>query len=201
MNLMASIVFAAAVAWMASLVVLACLRQRQAWRKKRRAPRAAERQTQEHWQSWKALCLALVLAGCAAALQAQTRAPVFRYEHVHLVRVIDGDTVVVNVEIAPGLLLLAKHVRLARIDAPELRGAQAARGRQAKGALEKLLAERPVLIVTLVPESRAGEYSDRFGRWIALLEACRVKGEEPRCVDAGQHLQGLGLARKWERKR
>jgi endonuclease YncB( thermonuclease family) len=46
--------------------------------------------------------------------------PIVRYERVELVRVVDGDTVRLNVEIEPGLWRRDVRCRLARVNMPEL---------------------------------------------------------------------------------
>lgn len=87
------------------------------------------------------------------------------YEYkAELVRVIDGDTVVLRVDVGFDIHV-QKHFRLLGIDTPELRGGTAdekIHGHAAKAALEGLLTSVAQLrVVTSKPDS--------FGRWLCTL--------------------------------
>lgn len=85
--------------------------------------------------------------------------PAYRYEAT-LVRVIDGDSVVLNVRL--GFYVAANIAfRLAGIDAPELRSA-GLEGEQSRDSLVELLSNATSIIV----ESRKTE---KFGRWLGTL--------------------------------
>ena len=94
------------------------------------------------------------------------------------VAVIDGDTIVVNHE----------RIRLAGIDAPEIKGKCAEEKRLAKLATE-LLAE--VLADSRIVIDRQPK-PDRYGRTLATVLA---DGR-----DAGEVILREGLARKWTKK-
>ena len=67
-----------------------------------------------------------------------------------VVRVVDGDTLVARARIWLGQTV-ETHVRLAGVDAPELRGkcaAEKARALAAREALARLVGEGPVLLAT-----------------------------------------------------
>ncbi len=86
------------------------------------------------------LCFALVLA--AGAPRAESRGAIAGPVRAHLVRVVDGDTVEVLARIWPDHYVETR-VRLAGIDAPELRGRCAeeiAQAERAKARLAALLA-------------------------------------------------------------
>lgn len=103
--------------------------------------------------------------------------------------VIDGDTVLVAARIWLGQRVVIR-VRLAGIDAPELRGrcaAETARGRAARDRLQKLLVSRQVTL----RDVRYGKYA---GRVIARLFA--EDGTEASTV-----LLKEGLARRYRRGR
>ena len=98
---------------------------------------------------------------------------------------VDGDTLrCANIESANG------RVRLARIDAPEMREDA---GRQAKAALAAML-DGPVRCRQIDADPRIPGYQhrDRYGRIVAR---CTVNG-----VDLGAQLIGSGHAVRWPRK-
>lgn len=89
----------------------------------------------------------------------------FVYNNVTLVRVVDGDTVRLRVDLGFHLFF-EDNFRLADIDTPEVRGAEKAQGLVAKGALETMIAE----------ECEHGDgikiqtYKEgKFGRWLTTL--------------------------------
>lgn len=80
-----------------------------------------------------------------------------------LVRVIDGDTVVLDLDLGFKLWRSGESYRLGRIDAPEM---NTAGGPVAKRALEDMLSGKSLSAVT----SKA----DKFGRWLVELYADNV---------------------------
>lgn len=86
--------------------------------------------------------------------------PAFHYDHVALVRVVDGDTVRLDAEIASGLLARNVSCRLLRISAPEMNMAE---GTAAKAALAAFLAGKVLRVDYDKPDS--------FGRWLVELWA------------------------------
>lgn len=84
------------------------------------------------------------------------------YDHpVTLVRVIDGDTVVVDIDLGFGIRLAAQHLRLYGINAPELSTTD---GHTSKNFLTELLHEKTVHI-----ETHRQDDKDKYGRWLATL--------------------------------
>jgi len=65
----------------------------------------------------------------------------------HLVRVVDGDTVVLDLDLGCDVWLRMQHCRLLGINAPELRGDSRQLGLASKEHLEELLAGRSEFIV------------------------------------------------------
>ncbi len=97
--------------------------------------------------------------------------------------VVDGDTIrCANIEDANG------RVRLARIDAPEMRDSG---GQAAKTALERLIAKREVRCehIDADPREPGFQARDRYGRVVAR---CYVGA-----VDLGETLIAGGYARRW----
>jgi endonuclease YncB( thermonuclease family) len=102
-----------------------------------------------------------------------------------LVRVIDGDTVVID----------GTHVRIANIDAPELGHARCDAEKRlalvAKRRLEALLAGGGIAVHVGDPQD--GRTRDRHGRTLATVSA----GGR----DVGEVLVAEGLARPWDGRR
>ena len=83
------------------------------------------------------------------------------YEYrAHVASVYDGDTITVNVDLGFHIQHKIK-VRLANIDAPEIRGAEREEGIQSRDALRRLIEGAPVRVKTF--RDRTGKY----GRYIA----------------------------------
>lgn len=76
-------------------------------------------------------------------------------------KAIDGDTIKVDIDLGFDVWLMGAVIRLARIDAPEIRSSQRIDAEAAKGYLEKLLMGRPIKVIT--DRDKEGKY----GRVIA----------------------------------
>ena len=81
-----------------------------------------------------------------------------------VVRVIDGDTIKVNVCLGMDTWIHNHSVRLLGVHSPELTGADAKRGLEQKEALMKLLPEgSSIMLVTAISRS------DKYGRYLAYV--------------------------------
>jgi len=78
-----------------------------------------------------------------------------------LVRVIDGDTLVLMVDLGFGVKM-KHHIRLARINTPEVRGEERDAGMRAKEYVEDVLHGVQELIITTNKDKKGS-----FGRYIA----------------------------------
>jgi micrococcal nuclease len=99
--------------------------------------------------------------------------------------VYDGDTITVHIDLGFGVWLRHQQVRLARINAPEVRGLEAARGLSTASALRTLLQGQTVHLQSIKDQK------EKYGRWLAevwLLSATR----EP--LNVSDHLVKAGLA-------
>ena len=83
-----------------------------------------------------------------------------------LVRVIDGDTIVVDIDKGFGDWRHGEHIRLAGIDAPEVRGEEREAGREAARFLEDLLDRRKGPYLYLITDR---DRTGKFGRYIARV--------------------------------
>lgn len=84
----------------------------------------------------------------------------YKYDHVDLVRVLDGDTVELNIDLGNRIRWQAKF-RLLGIDTPEIHGDTKRAGDAASARLSELLANGILLAETHKP--------DKFGRWLVKL--------------------------------
>lgn len=84
----------------------------------------------------------------------------YRY-HCNLIRVIDGDTIVVEIDL--GLRVWTRQtIRLAGIDAPEPRGESKEKGKEASAHLSALINNCRQLVIHT-------EKSGKYGRWLGVL--------------------------------
>jgi len=128
----------------------------------------------------------LALAAAAGAAHAESRGAIAGPVRAHLVRVVDGDTVEVLARIWPDHYV-ETLVRLAGIDAPELRGRCAeeiALAERAKARLSALLAGNRLQLLDV-----------RYGKFAGRVVA-RVLTEDGR--DAAAILVAEGLARRYD---
>ena len=84
-----------------------------------------------------------------------------------LERVIDGDTIVVDLDLGLGIRLDDQHVRLYRIDAWEVTGENKEKGLEAKEYLLERLVEGEIIIGISPEWGRDGK--DAFGRWLGVV--------------------------------
>lgn len=90
--------------------------------------------------------------------------PVLSFKHIWsipaiVVRVVDGDTVVVHMEIMPGFVLHEAHVRVQGINAPEM---NTVAGKAAKIAAEVFLPVNSVIMLSM-------EDTDKYGRMLGKI--------------------------------
>lgn len=79
----------------------------------------------------------------------------------HVKKVVDGDTIVVDIDLGFSISLNNQHLRLARINTPELKGSTKEAGEAAREALTAKLLDRSVRIKTHKVEK------DKYGRVLA----------------------------------
>ena len=84
------------------------------------------------------------------------------YEYKAFVtKVYDGDTITVDIDLGFGVFLRAQKIRLAGIDAPEIRGTERNLGIITRDRLREMILNKEVTLKTY--KDRKGKY----GRWIA----------------------------------
>lgn len=85
----------------------------------------------------------------------------YRYRAT-VVRIIDGDTIVVDIDLGFNVVLHKQHIRLYNIEAPEVRGEEREQGLVSKAALENMIPPGSTVYIQT--------YKGRsFNRWIAEI--------------------------------
>jgi len=84
------------------------------------------------------------------------------YEYkAYVTKVYDGDTITVDIDLGLGVWLRGQTIRLAAVDAPEIRGEEREAGLVSRDWLRSEILDRFVTIKTY--KDKKGKY----GRWIA----------------------------------
>ncbi len=136
--------------------------------------------------------VAAMLAGPAAAVDITSRATIFEGPYDgRVVRVIDGDTVVVRVAVWPGMAA-ETSVRIRGIDAPEMRRPDC--------AAERDWAERATTHVEAhYPEGAAVRLTEvSFGSFAGRVVAGLARRDGEGWTSLGDELIDAGLAVAWE---
>lgn len=82
---------------------------------------------------------------------------------IQVVRVIDGDTIIAHVDLGFNFILQNQHIRLARINAPEIHGESKEQGEKSREALLGKLLGKNVLAKTQTDKK------EKYGRLLADL--------------------------------
>jgi micrococcal nuclease len=98
-------------------------------------------------------------------------------------RVVDGDTVIVDIDLGFGVWLKEQSVRLAKINTPELKGSTRVAGVAAKEFLSKLILNKWVQI-------RTEKGQEKYGRWLATI----LLEEDKNLIDINQKMVAEGHA-------
>lgn len=130
--------------------------------------------------------------GVQVKLSYESRAinPFYVYRAVP-VRVVDGDTVDLDVDLG-FQVYRRERIRLAGIDAPEMRGPERPRGVEAREALIGMMWDgmKPRNVTLWTMRDRRG----KFGRYIGVLFVT-VNGES---IDLNKWMVEKGYAEKWD---
>jgi micrococcal nuclease len=97
--------------------------------------------------------------------------PEYTYK-AKLARVIDGDTIVVDVDLGLGVWMHGQYLRLLGVNTPEIRGEERARGLQARLFVLSELEDGNLVIKT-----HKGDKKGKYGRWLATVHYVNWDGE------------------------
>jgi micrococcal nuclease len=98
-------------------------------------------------------------------------------------RIVDGDTVIVDIDLGFGVWLRDQSVRLAKINAPEIRGSTKESGLASKDFLTKLILNKWV-------EIRTEKGQEKYGRWLATI----LLEEDKNLIDINHKMVAEGHA-------
>lgn len=130
-----------------------------------------------------ALLLSFAFLAPVQAQQGPTE-PAYVYRAV-VVRVVDGDTVDVDIDLGFYTWIKKQRIRLVGIDAPEMRGDEKIAGRAAKAYLVNLVEGKEIILRTIKGRD-GGDSRGKYGRWLGRLY---LNG-----VDVNQHMVEAGHA-------
>ena len=101
-------------------------------------------------------------------------------------RIVDGDTIIVDIDLGFGVWLREQSVRLSKINAPEIRGTTRESGLVAKDFLSKLILNKWVQV-------RTEKGDDKYGRWLATV----LIGEGKNLIEINKKMVAEGYANKY----
>lgn len=103
-----------------------------------------------------------------------------------LVRVIDGDTIVVNIDLGFNIFII-QRCRLLGIDSPEIVGESKERGKEVKKEVEDILKTSVGPLIIKTHSSK----KDKYGRFLAEVAYVDSLGSK---VNLNEYLVELGFA-------
>ena len=101
-----------------------------------------------------------------------------------IIDVIDGDTVKVDIDLGFGIWLRDQSIRLAKINAPELKGDTLKAAQESKEFLKKLVLNKRIQIKT------EKDSKEKYGRWLATI----LLEEDKNLIDINQKMVAEGHA-------
>ncbi len=110
--------------------------------------------------------------------------PAYLYR-AHVVRVVDGDTIDVDIDLGFYIWIKKQRIRLVEIDAPSMRGKDREAGLAAASYLTDLI-DGKVIIIRTIKGPDGGEKRGKFGRWLGRIY---LDG-----IDINQHMIDVGHA-------
>ena len=104
-----------------------------------------------------------------------------------VIAVTDGDTIVVDIDLGFGVWLRKQSIRMAKINAPELRGATIEAGNKSKEFLKGLILNKWVTIRT------EKDRKEKDGRWLGTI----LLEESKNLIDINAKMIAEGYAKKY----
>jgi len=80
-----------------------------------------------------------------------------------VIKVVDGDTIDVDIDLGFFTVLHRQRIRLHGIDAPEVRGSERFEGLEAKAWLEQKIGGKEIELVTFK------DAKGKYGRWLGVI--------------------------------
>lgn len=109
----------------------------------------------------------------------------------HVTAVYDADTITVDLDLGLGTWRHSQHIRLWKINAPELKGPEREKGLQVRDLVRELVLDKDVLVRTIL-DKRGVDSTEKYGR---LLGEILVSSADDKVINVNQHLLDAGLVR------
>lgn len=91
------------------------------------------------------------------------------YRKVEIIRIYDGDTVFVNINLGLNVMMNNISIRLYGINTPEVRGVERKDGLVSKDALIEYTKNRDIMIYTIKNKANDNDKHDKYGRLLGVL--------------------------------
>ncbi len=104
-----------------------------------------------------------------------------------VIKVYDGDTITVNIDLGLNVIKRKVKIRLARINAPELKGVERTAGLKSRDFLRDLILNKKITIQTI---------RDRKGKYGRYLGEVWFKNDSGNYINVNDLLVSKGLAKK-----
>jgi micrococcal nuclease len=91
------------------------------------------------------------------------------FRKVDVVRIYDGDTVFVNINMGLNLTMNNISIRLFGLNTPEVRGVERPDGLQSKDALISYISDKNIILYTIKNNSNNNDKHDKYGRLLGIL--------------------------------
>lgn len=93
------------------------------------------------------------------------------YRNINITKVIDGDTIVVDINLGMSIVLKDQHIRLYGINAPELKKDVDGQGHEAKYYLTNSLKDVKIKLYTInrFSDGRIEDKKDKYGRLLGII--------------------------------
>jgi micrococcal nuclease len=105
-----------------------------------------------------------------------------------VIDIVDGDTVKVDIDLGFGVWMRNQILRLARINAPELKGDTLKAAGESKEFLKKLILNKWVQIKT------EKDSKEKYGRWLATI----LLEEDKNLIDINGKMVAEGYAKTYK---
>lgn len=119
---------------------------------------------------FRAYCLATTVAAVTLGADAQEinpTEPAYLYR-AQVVRIVDGDTIDVDIDLGFYIWVRSQRIRLLGIDTPEPRGETKSAGDAATDYLTGLIDGKEIILRTVKGKDE-GDRHDSFGRWLGTI--------------------------------
>jgi micrococcal nuclease len=119
------------------------------------------------WSFALALAVTALLPARGASTEPFPADTLYHYRAV-VIDVYDGDTVTVDLDLGFHVWKRGEKIRLAHIDAPELKGESQAEGKAAGDFLRDLVLNKNVIIQT-IKSSSGSDKQEKYGRYLGII--------------------------------